>query len=160
MKKIPVMLTIRGEQHYRGQEPDMVELMTEGELEETPEGWRICYLESDLTGLEGATTTFDIHDRVNYSVKKSQLKINDDIRPGYVVLSRTGAVQSQMVFQEGVRHESLYQLDIGALMVCVCARKIHVNLGPLGGNLDVFYSIEVEQTMAGTVRYQIAVRPV
>ena len=111
MKKIPVMLTIRGEQHYRGQEPDMVELMTEGELEETPEGWRICYLESDLTGLEGATTTFDI-------------------RPGYVVLSRTGA------------------------------RKIHVNLGPLGGNLDVFYSIEVEQTMAGTVRYQIAVRPV
>ena len=25
MKKIPVMLTIRGEQHYRGQEPDMVE---------------------------------------------------------------------------------------------------------------------------------------
>lgn len=67
---------------------------------------------------------------------------------------------SQMVFQEGVRHESLYQLDIGALMVCVCARKIHVNLGPLGGNLDVFYSIEVEQTMAGTVRYQIAVRPV
>ena len=131
MKKIPVMLTIRGEQHYRGQEPDMVELMTEGELEETPEGWRICYLESDLTGLEGATTTFDI-------------------RPGYVVLSRTGAVQSQ----------SLYQLDIGALMVCVCARKIHVNLGPLGGNLDVFYSIEVEQTMAGTVRYQIAVRPV
>ena len=132
MKKIPVMLTIRGEQHYRGQEPDMVELMTEGELEETPEGWRICYLESDLTGLEGATTTFDI-------------------RPGYVVLSRTGAVQSQMVFQEGVRHESLYQLDIGALMVCVCARKIHVNLGPLGGNLDVFYSIEVEQTMAGAV---------
>lgn len=104
MKKIPVMLTIRGEQHYRGQEPDMVELMTEGELEETPEGWRICYLESDLTGLEGATTTFDI-------------------RPGYVVLSRTGAVQSQMVFQEGVRHESLYQLDIGALMVCVCAGK-------------------------------------
>ena len=77
-----------------------------------------------------------------------------------MVLSRTGAVQSQMVFQEGVRHESLYQLDIGALMVCVCARKIHVNLGPLGGNLDVFYSIEVEQAMAGTVRYQIAVRPV
>lgn len=24
------------------------------------------------------TTTFDIHDRVNYSVKKSQLKINED----------------------------------------------------------------------------------
>ena len=54
-----------------------------------------------------------------------------------------------MVLQEGVRHESLYQLDIGALMVCACARKIHVNLGPLGERIsDVFYSIEVEQTMA------------
>ena len=141
MKKIPVMLTIRGEQRYHGQEPDMVELMTEGELEETPEGWRICYQESDLTGLQGANTTFDI-------------------RPGHVVLSRTGAVESQMVFQEGIRHESLYQLDIGALRVCVCARKIRVDLSSLGGDLDVFYSIEVEETMAGTVRYHITVKPV
>ena len=110
-------------------------------LEQTPEGWRICYQESDLTGLQGAITTFDI-------------------RPGHVTLSRTGAVQSQMIFQEGVRHESLYQLDVGALMVCVCARKIHIDLSSLGGELDVSYSIEVEQAMTGTVWYHIGVKPV
>ena len=60
MNQIPVMLTIRGEQHYHGQEADAVELITEGSLEQTPEGWRICYQESDLTGLQGAITTFDI----------------------------------------------------------------------------------------------------
>ena len=141
MNQIPVMLTIRGEQHYHGQEADAVELITEGSLEQTPEGWRICYQESDLTGLQGAITTFDI-------------------RPGHVTLSRTGAVQSQMKFQEGVRHESLYQLDVGALMVCVCARKIHIDLSSLGGELDVSYSIEVEQAMTGTVWYHIGVKPV
>ena len=29
MTKIPVMLTIRGEQRYQGQEPEAVELVTE-----------------------------------------------------------------------------------------------------------------------------------
>ena len=42
MTKIPVMLTIRGEQRYQGQEPEAVELVTEGEMEATSEGWRIC----------------------------------------------------------------------------------------------------------------------
>lgn len=139
--KVPVMLTIRGEQHYQGQDPDMIELVTEGLLEQTGEVWRISYDESDLTGLQGTTTTFEI-------------------TPGYVVLARTGAVQSRMVFQEGVRHDSLYQLDVGAMMICVCARRIQVDLSREGGELDVFYSIEVEQALAGTVRYHIAVKPV
>ena len=141
MTKIPVMLTIRGEQRYQGQEPEAVELVTEGEMEATSEGWRICYKESDLTGLQGATTTFEV-------------------RPGHVVLSRTGAVQSKMIFQEGVRHDSLYELDVGALMICVCARRIRIDLNQLGGVLDVLYSIEVEQAIAGTVRYRIEVKPV
>ena len=47
--------------------------------------------------------------------------------------------------------------DLESKLFGLCRRN---GMGVLGGNLDVFYSIEVEQTMAGTVRYQIAVRPV
>ena len=65
-----------------------------------------------------------------------------------------------MIFQEGVRHDSLYELDVGALMICVCARRIRIDLNQLGGVLDVLYSIEVEQAIAGTVRYRIEVKPV
>lgn len=136
-----VMLKIRGEQRYEGQEPEVVELTTEGVMTQTAEGWSISYEETDLTGLQGATTTFTV-------------------KPGHVALTRTGTVQSSMVFQEGVRHESLYQLDVGALMVCVCARRIQTELSMEGGYLDVYYSIQIEQAMAGVVRYHIDVTPV
>lgn len=136
-----VMLKIRGEQRYEGQEPEVVELTTEGVLTQTAEGWSISYEETDLTGLQGATTTFTV-------------------KPGHVTLTRTGTVQSSMVFQEGVRHESLYQLDVGALMVCVCARRIQTELSMEGGYLDVYYTIQIEQAMAGVVRYHIDVTPV
>lgn len=135
-----MLLTIRGEQRYEGQEPEVIELVTEGCLSAAEDGWRISYEESDLTGLQGATTTFEA-------------------RPGHVTLERTGAVESRMVFQEGVSHDSLYQLDVGALMVRVCAKKIDVSLTEDGGYLDVYYSIQIEQTMAGTVRYHIDVKP-
>lgn len=133
-----VMLKIRGEQRYEGQEPEVVELTTEGVMTQTAEGWSISYEETDLTGLQGATTTFTV-------------------KPGHVTLTRTGTVQSSMVFQEGVRHESLYQLDVGALMVCVCARRIQTELSMEGGYLDVYYTIQIEQAMAGVVRYHIDV---
>ena len=118
-----------------------VMLTTEGVMTQTAEGWSISYEETDLTGLQGATTTFTV-------------------KPGHVTLTRTGTVQSSMVFQEGVRHESLYQLDVGALMVCVCARRIQTELSMEGGYLDVYYTIQIEQAMAGVVRYHIDVTPV
>ena len=37
--KHSVMLSIRGRQSYQGQEPDVIELVTEGVLEQTPFGW-------------------------------------------------------------------------------------------------------------------------
>ena len=58
-KELPVLLTIRSEQHFEDMEPDSIELMTEGALTPTEEGGLILsYQESALTGMEGATTTF------------------------------------------------------------------------------------------------------
>ena len=42
-KKLPVVLTIRGEQYYEGVDPDATELMTEGTLEVTEEGLAFFY---------------------------------------------------------------------------------------------------------------------
>ena len=48
-----VMLTIRGTQRYMDQEPEVIELVTEGLLEKKDDSWEITYQESHLTGLEG-----------------------------------------------------------------------------------------------------------
>ena len=63
--KQKVMLFIRGKQTYQDQEPDTIELATEGDMEFQDGGWNICYQESDLTGLKGVTTTFRVEqDRI------------------------------------------------------------------------------------------------
>lgn len=138
--KQSVVLSIRGRQTYQDQEPEVIELVTEGVLEELDTGWKLSYEESDLTGMAGVTTTFHIE-------------------PGKVVLTRTGKLNSEMVFQEGVPHESLYKVEFGALMLSVCASKISTQLSADGGVVDLVYSIEIEQTAAGTIDYHLEIRP-
>lgn len=139
MKKT-VVLSICGTQYYPGQEPDVIELVTEGTLEYRDGGWDICYEETELTGLAGVTTTFRLE-------------------PGYVVLERTGRLQSKMVFQQGIPHDSLYQMEFGALMMTVCAQMIDASIGDRGGTVDLQYSIAIEHNEAGMVEYHLDVRP-
>ena len=138
MKKT-VVLSIQGKQKYANQEPAVIELVTEGTMEFRDGGWDISYEESALTGLEGVTTTFRVE-------------------PGQVILTRTGKLNSQMVFRKGVPHESLYQMEFGALMMVVCAKKIVHDLTENGGTVDLVYSIEIEHAMAGTVDYHLDVK--
>ena len=134
--KQEAVLTIRGRQSYQDQEPDVIELVTEGTLEQRDGGWDITYEESDLTGLTGVTTTFRVE-------------------PGKIVLNRTGKLHSQMVFQEGVAHDSLYQMEFGALMVTVCANQVKYDITETGGTVDLVYGIEIEQSAAGLIDYHL-----
>jgi uncharacterized beta-barrel protein YwiB (DUF1934 family) len=133
---IPVMLSVKGRQTYADQEPDSIELVTEGTLEFRDGGWDLCYEESALTGLEGVTTTF---------------RVEQD----KIILNRSGKLHSQMVFQEGVRHESLYQMEFGALMLTVCAERVWAQIGPSGGTIDLIYSIQIEHDTAGQIDYHL-----
>jgi len=134
-----VVLSVRGQQNYAGQEPDVIELVTEGRLEEINGGWKLYYEESSLTGLEGVSTTFQIEDKT-------------------LTLTRNGKLNSQMVFREGVPHDSLYQMEFGALMLTVCATRVEANITADGGVIDLSYNIEIEQNAAGTIDYHLDVR--
>ena len=130
------MLSIQGRQSYQDQEPDVIELVTEGTLEYVDGGWNICYAETALTGLEGVTTQFRVEqDRI--------------------VLTRTGKLNSQMIFQLGVSHDSLYQMEFGALLITVCASRIFVQMNEHGGMVDLVYGIEIEQSTAVEVDYHL-----
>ena len=135
-----VLLSICGKQSYMGQEPDVIELVTEGYLNKQGDTWFLEYQETELTGMEGVTTSFEIKE--------------DEI-----ILKRTGKLNSQMVFREGVRHDSLYQMEFGALMLTVCATQIHWELSESGGVIDLVYGIEIEQSNAGEITYHLEIRP-
>ena len=137
--KHDAVLSICGRQSYQDQEPEKIEFVTEGTLEFRDNGWDISYEESDLTGLAGVTTTFRVEN-------------------GKVTLKRTGKLNSQMVFQEGKSHESLYQMEFGALMMVVTSKKVAFDLTEEGGTVDLVYGIEIEQTAGGIVDYHLDVK--
>ena len=134
-----VVLAIRGRQNYEDQEPDVIELTTDGTMEFRDGGWDISYEETALTGMEGVTTVFRVE-------------------PDKVILTRTGKLRSQMIFQKGVVHESLYQMDFGALMIAVCAQFLYFDITPEGGMIDLVYNIEIENSACGTVEYHLDIQ--
>lgn len=134
-----VVLTICGKQFYEGQDPEVIELVTEGTMEQIPGGWNICYEESDLTGMEGVTTCF--------WVEKDR-----------ITLTRTGKLNSEMLFQVGVLHESLYRMEFGTLMITVCATRLEYDVTERGGTVDLTYGIDIEQSAGGVVEYHLDIR--
>ena len=138
--KTAVVLSIRGRQSYAEQDPDEIQLVTEGTLEQTDAGWELRYEESELTGLQGVFTTFVVKEKE-------------------VTLLRTGKLNTQMVFQEGVAHDSLYRMEFGTLMLTVCATRVDADITPQGGVIDLCYHIEVEQNAAGTIEYHLDIKP-
>lgn len=137
--KIPVMLSICGRQNYIDQEPEVVELVTDGTLENKGNGWEICYKESDLTGMEGVSTSFLVESEK-------------------ITLTRTGNLTSQMVFKVGIPHESLYNMGFGVLMITVNATKIRHELSAEGGWVDLSYGISIEQSAAGNINYRLEIK--
>ena len=139
-EKLPVLLSIRGEQYFDDIDPDATELMTEGTMVLTEDGMVLSYEETELTGMEGTTTTFE--------VKGPQ-----------VILTRTGTVNSQMVFEEGRQHTSLYETPFGELTVDIQTSTLKHNLTQRGGVMEIKYSIAVEHAVTGRNCFKIRVRP-
>ena len=136
-----VMLFIRGSQRYEDQDPEIIDLTTEGTMEFRDGGWDISYQESELTGMAGVTTTFRVE-------------------PNVVTLKRTGALNSEMVFQKGVVHDSLYRMPFGALMLSVEATCLVYDIVSDGGMIDLSYKISIENTEAGVIDYHLDIRAI
>lgn len=137
--KRDVVLSIRGRQTYADMEPEVIELVTEGTMAYCNGGWDISYQESELTGLEGVTTTFRVE-------------------PGKIILRRTGKLQSEMIFQEGISHDSLYQMAFGTMLMTVKATFVFYDIVEDGGTVDLTYNIDIENTQAGVIDYHLDIR--
>ena len=135
------ILSIQGRQTYADQEPEIIELVTEGTMDFRDGGWDISYEETALTGMEGVTTTFRVE-------------------PGRVILRRQGTLQSEMVFEEGVSHDSLYQMSFGALLMTVKATFLFYDIVEDGGTIDLSYNIDIENTEAGVIDYHLDIRAI
>ena len=133
-----VVISIKGIQKYEDTDPDVIELVTAGRLTRVGESYTLSYQESELTGLEGTLTTIQVDGE-------------------QVTLMRVGEFTSQMVFQEGRRHLSMYNTPYGAMAIGVNTRHLLADLTDQGGDIEIDYAIEIDHALAGRNVVQIKV---
>ena len=135
-----VIISIRGVQTLNDDPPEVIELVTEGRLMDCGDaGYTLSYQESEITGLEGTLTTFQVE-------------------PDCITLMRMGEFNSQMVFRPGRRHFSMYDTPYGALSIGVNTKKMRADLDENGGEIEIDYAIEIDHAVAGENTFRIDVR--
>jgi len=138
MRMKDVIISVTGvQQGVNG--PDAMELVTAGQYGQDEKETLLTWQESELTGMEGTTTTFEVSGP-------------------QVILRRVGSVNSQMVFEEGRQHTSLYETPYGELSVDIQTSALRHNLSERGGLLEIKYSIAVEHTVTGRNSFKIRVK--
>jgi uncharacterized beta-barrel protein YwiB (DUF1934 family) len=134
MKK--VMISIKGSPILSFTEDDCFELLTDGEYLSKDGVSTFSYRESELTGLDGLLTTFNVEqDRV--------------------VLKRGGEYSSDMIFCENQKHNFLYETPFGSIIMGIDTHSIEKNLRDDGGSLEIRYDIEVDNVSVSQNLFQI-----
>lgn len=136
-----VKITIKATQKAPGEMPQVMEFVTGGMMRQYGKKLCISYEESDMIGMEGVTTTFEIEgERVS--------------------IVRSGKLESRMDFVEGKKTESLYSLPFGAMLLGVTARRVYADVGEYGGAIDLEYTVEMDQQPLGVNTYDIKVETI
>ncbi len=103
-------------------EQDVIELTTGGTLERQGNGWKLCYHETEATGMEGTLTTLDIE-------------------PGKLNLMRSGAHPSMLILEKNRRHHCNYHTPYGNIDLGTYASELDYALDDKGGHLNFSYTL-------------------
>jgi len=134
-----VIITVTGMQNLSNEEEENVELITEGEYSYRAGRGTFRYQESEITGMEGTTTTFRFS-------------------PQEVVISREGTFSSQMVFVEGKQNVFLYATPYGSTTLGVDTHKITNTLNERGGELNIDYTLHFDRMMVSRNRFIVKIK--
>jgi uncharacterized beta-barrel protein YwiB (DUF1934 family) len=93
--------------------PDSMQLVTAGQYGVDHGEIRMIWQESELTGMEGTTTSITV-------------------QPRSVVLSREGKLNSRMEFEEGKKHYFLYETPFGSATMGLDTQRIAPAGAPRG----------------------------
>ena len=124
-----VMLKIRGKQTNLEGEENTIELFTEGKLYTKNGSYYLVYDETEISGMEGSTTTLKIQG------KKVSMK-------------RFGSNSSILIFEMGQRHRTEYVTAYGGMTLEVITDKVDVDISETGkGKINLFYKLNLANDM-------------
>ncbi|MCR4435321.1 MAG: DUF1934 domain-containing protein [Clostridiales bacterium] len=134
-----VIISVRGTQALDNNDLHRLELVTEGKYYKKGGAYYVTYKESEVTGMEGTTTT---------------LKIIG----GTVTLMRFGAVNSHFIFERGQKHFSYYDTSFGTFTIGVFANEVRINVNDDGGEIWVDYELEIDNNKSGVNDFYMFIR--
>ena len=134
-----VILTVKGTQAIANNDLNEMELVTEGKYYKKGDAYYITYKESEVTGMDGTTTT---------------LKVSE----GKVTLMRFGSVNTQFIFEQGQKHVSYYDTTYGAFTIGILANAVNINVDDSGGEIRVDYLLEIDNNKSGENDFHMFIR--
>lgn len=137
MKK-DVVISFKGTQSD-GYDKDTVELVTEGKYYKKGDNYYITYKETELTGMEGTTTT---------------LKVEEN----KITLMRFGSNNTQLIFEKGQNHICCYETEFGSFSVGVRSKNVDIDVSDIGGKISAEYQIEVDNSPVGINDFHMEIR--
>ena len=139
MEKKNVLINIKGLQKDAENESENVELLTEGTFYKEKERYYLVYKESEVTGMEGTTTTVEIENEK-------------------VAIIRNGVVNNQLLFIPNKKTTSYYDTQFGSLTVSVISSNVKVDINDDGGNLDICYRMDINDEFANESSLSINIK--
>jgi len=139
MDKKDVIISLKGTQTDGSSDKDIIELVTAGVYYKKGNNYYVTYEETELTGMEGTTTT---------------LKIEGE----KITMLRFGENNTQLIFEKGQRHLCCYETPHGAFTIGVHSNQVNVNITDSGGEISAEYKIEIDNAAAGTNDFYMQIR--
>lgn len=124
-------------------ESDTIELTAEGKFAEKNGSYLIKYSDSFISGANDPIFT--------------SIKVSSD---GAVSITRSGNYQSRFVIQKQKRCNCLYQTPYGTMTMGFYGEKVENNLNQNGGELSLWYTVDVNSSELNRNQMIISVKEV
>jgi len=139
MDKKDVIISLKGTQTDGTSDKEIIELVTAGSYYKKGDNYYVTYDETELTGMEGTTTTLKIEGKK-------------------ITMLRFGENNTQLIFEKGQRHLCCYETQYGAFTIGVHSNQVNVNITDSGGEISAEYQIEIDNTAAGKNDFYMQIR--
>lgn len=124
-------------EEMRGDKP--ISVVTPGNFYERNGSYYAVYKETEISGMEGTTTT---------------LKIKND----KLSIIRMGTTSTKMEFEKDKKHYSMYNTPYGTMELEIDTKEMSMDIGKEGGNIKIKYDLKIINQLSQTTKVNINIR--
>ena len=118
---------------------EVIEVVTPGTFIINEEGFKAIYEESEISGMDGTTTTLNIQDNM-------------------MILERVGSTTTNMEFKEGAMAVSLYNTPYGMMNINISTKELDIYMDEDGGVIYTKYVLGLEGQPGITTELKVKIR--